>query len=539
MATDYLSALNVGSGLNTTEIIDALVTAERTPKEDQINGKIEERNVSISALGQVKTALANFDASLATINDLSSLSTNSSSSAINLTITDGSTASTFNHNIEIATLAKAQTLVFGGFTSQDQSLGAGSLAISFGTWSGSSFTQNATATNTLSISSGSDTLSDVCNTINDAAIGLTASIVKTDNNAYSLMIKSSSGVDNAMHIVATELTPGSGLAGIDYSSHDVTKETVAASDAALSLDGVAITRDNNTITDLIDGVSLTLNDVTSSVQTISARHSASDALLIMQALVDEMNTFGSKLRELSLRGTNGAESGPLVSDPSVASLKRSLRNITTNAIYGYADTPLYMANFGIMTERDGSITLDAAKFKSTFDSNPDNFQAIIKNSFSVSTSSVSASVSGTNWTPGTYALTVDGFGNATIDGDTMTLSNGVYSSYLGNTKGLALEIGSGVTSASVYMGRSSVGALRLMADQYLKSNNILDTKINSYRDDVTDYQEDLNNLDEKMEIIRANYVERYARMDTLLQMMKSTEQSLSNMMDAWRGSMNG
>ena len=32
MAVDYLSSLNIGSGLNSTEIIDALVEAERAPK---------------------------------------------------------------------------------------------------------------------------------------------------------------------------------------------------------------------------------------------------------------------------------------------------------------------------------------------------------------------------------------------------------------------------------------------------------------------------------------------------------------------------
>ena len=33
MAVDYLSALNAGSGLNTTQIVDALVEASRAPKE--------------------------------------------------------------------------------------------------------------------------------------------------------------------------------------------------------------------------------------------------------------------------------------------------------------------------------------------------------------------------------------------------------------------------------------------------------------------------------------------------------------------------
>ena len=52
MATDYLSALNIGSGLNTTEIIDSLVNAERAPREKVINTAKEEKTVSISALGQ-------------------------------------------------------------------------------------------------------------------------------------------------------------------------------------------------------------------------------------------------------------------------------------------------------------------------------------------------------------------------------------------------------------------------------------------------------------------------------------------------------
>ena len=36
MAVDYLSTLNAGSGLNTSEIIDALVNAERAPQENKI-----------------------------------------------------------------------------------------------------------------------------------------------------------------------------------------------------------------------------------------------------------------------------------------------------------------------------------------------------------------------------------------------------------------------------------------------------------------------------------------------------------------------
>ena len=42
MAVDYIKSLNAGSGLNTTEIIDALITAERQPAADQITSAREE-----------------------------------------------------------------------------------------------------------------------------------------------------------------------------------------------------------------------------------------------------------------------------------------------------------------------------------------------------------------------------------------------------------------------------------------------------------------------------------------------------------------
>ena len=52
MAVDYISMLNAGSGLNTTQIVDALVDAERVPREEKIQAQLEEANVSISGLGK-------------------------------------------------------------------------------------------------------------------------------------------------------------------------------------------------------------------------------------------------------------------------------------------------------------------------------------------------------------------------------------------------------------------------------------------------------------------------------------------------------
>jgi flagellar hook-associated protein 2 len=73
MAVDYLSAMNVGSGLNVTQIVDALVDAEKAPREAQINAKIEEKTVSISALAEVKQEFSALSTNLTTLSQVSAI----------------------------------------------------------------------------------------------------------------------------------------------------------------------------------------------------------------------------------------------------------------------------------------------------------------------------------------------------------------------------------------------------------------------------------------------------------------------------------
>ena len=46
MAVDYINALNAGTGLNTTEIVDGLITATRTPLDARITKSKEDKTVS-------------------------------------------------------------------------------------------------------------------------------------------------------------------------------------------------------------------------------------------------------------------------------------------------------------------------------------------------------------------------------------------------------------------------------------------------------------------------------------------------------------
>ena len=540
MATDYLSALNVGSGLNTTEIIDALVNAERAPREKIITDGKEERNVSISALGQVKTELSGFNSSLGLVKSVSGLAPVQPATAARIEITDASKAGAFSHQLEVQSLATAQTLVFDGFTAPEQELGAGSLTISFGTWSGGSFTADANASNaTITIADGADSLSDIRNAINAADIGVTASLITTSSGNVSLMVKSATGADKALRIVATETVSGSGLAGLDYSAHDNTVELTAATDASLTLDGVTVTRSINTIDDLFDGMEMTLLKTTSGAETIGADWDSTTALAAMNVLVEQINTLNSTLADLSKRSTDGTENGPLAGDPLVRGIRSRMRAITTEPIRGYGDDPVYLANFGLRTERDGSITLDENTFLKTFKDNPADFSAIVQNRITASNTGIKVSAFSDDWKSGTYALAVFGNGDTTLDGVEISGSNGTYRITAGDASGLSLTVPSGISNETIYMGRSIVNQLENYVDTLLARNNDIDTLISRYNDDIAEFDDKLASLDTRMTSLKDRYVRQFSAMESLVASLKNTEKSLDNMMESWKGMMNG
>jgi flagellar hook-associated protein 2 len=257
----------------------------------------------------------------------------------------------------------------------------------------------------------------------------------------------------------------------------------------------------------------------------------------MQALVDEINTLGSSLRSLSNRGLNGAESGPLVGDPIVANLLSSLRTVTTDAIYGFGDSAIYMATFGAQTQKDGSITLDEDIFLDAFKADPSGFSAMVMNRFTASTSSVEVSVAGTDWIGGSYDLIYTDANDVTVDNVDMTLSGSIYTSSSGSTDGLILDIGSNVSSASIYLGRSALSALRLSIADYLVTSSNIDTKIATYTDDLSNYEKDLDTLTSRMESLRSSYTERFSSMNAALESAKSSGTFLTNMMDAWKNNL--
>ena len=553
MATDYLSALNAGSGLNVPQIVDALVDAERVPKQKKIDEEKEAATVQISALGSLKNELSVFQTNTAAVDGQIGLALSSSTSNVALSRTDSSLASEFSHTINVSSIANGQVLNFNnggsGFSSTTADIGIDSLTIDLGTWAtGPAFTANGTSS-TLPLTTGSTKLTDVRDAINNSSIGVTASIIEVSTGSYSLMVKSPEGAANAMR-VTTSLS-GSAVDVMKYDPEnnggvlkDSATEVVSASDAAFTIDGIAVTRSSNTITDLFSGITVKLDDVSASDlgtdQTISSRYSETDALGILETVVSEINYLLSFLQEQSKPGANGEDGGPLNGDHFIRYTESKIKNLTSTAIKGYDDEDIYLSSFGVVTELDGTLSVDENRFRDYFESNPEHFAAVTTSMVRTGDAGVTGSAPTDLFTPGVYefslpAATLTDSENTTVNMSAGTNRYGYAEKAIGAT-GLLLDTNKANVDTSVYMGRSILQTLSKYIDDVLTLNGDIDTKVYKLEDDLDSLVDEQETLDLQMANQRTLYVEKFTAMETAVASFRKTGEFLDNLIKSWNSS---
>ena len=70
----------------------------------------------------------------------------------------------------------------------------------------------------------------------------------------------------------------------------------------------------------------------------------------------------------------------------------------------------------------------------------------------------------------------------------------------------------------------------------LETGSDLENNISTYNENISEYNNELLKLGSN-DFITKNYEERYSRMNAVMEQIKSTETSITNMMDAWKGMM--
>ncbi len=81
--------------------------------------------------------------------------------------------------------------------------------------------------------------------------------------------------------------------------------------------------------------------------------------------------------------------------------------------------------------------------------------------------------------------------------------------------------------------------LQDFTDNILVPNNDIDVKIQNYNDDIAEFNERIEDLEQRMTNQRERYLEQFTAMESSVASFKKTGDLLTNFMDSWRASLKG
>lgn len=377
MATSSVSASSSsGNLLDVQSLVSQLMAVERQPI-DKLNTKISTDQTKISSFGTISGLVSSFQSALKSImSGLQNLSATPSDASV-FSATAASTAVPGTYTLNVSQLAQSQNLVATGQTSTTTAIGNGTATtvtfdfgtisggtLSAGTYSGATFTSNGSGTKSITIDSTNNTLQGIRDAINAANIGVSATIVNDGSGTpYRLSLTSSnSGASNSIKITTSG---GDGtinnLMAYDPAGTQNMSQTVAAQNANLTVNGIAITNSSNTVTDAIQGVTLTLKNLTTAPATLTIAHDTAAVTTSVSNFVDAYNALYSQLKSRSAYGSTAGSGGSLAGDGTIRSMMDQLRSIFNTPATG---TLTNLSQVGISFQADGSIKLDSSKLNS-------------------------------------------------------------------------------------------------------------------------------------------------------------------------------
>ncbi|MBU2925307.1 MULTISPECIES: flagellar filament capping protein FliD [unclassified Colwellia] len=189
-----ISFTGIGSGLEVSTIVDAMVSAESVPYESRMATLQGAYTTDISAVGALKSALEDVTASFGALGDEDEYQQRTISGRDDfVSLSSDKEAEVGNYSVEVLALATQHKLLSSAIDG-DEAVGEGTLSF-------------ASGDNTFDIVvSDTDTLSDIRDAINDSSSNSSVSAtIITDSSGQHLVLNSKkTGLDNAITVNATE-----------------------------------------------------------------------------------------------------------------------------------------------------------------------------------------------------------------------------------------------------------------------------------------------------------------------------------------------
>ena len=341
-----------------------------------------------------------------------------------------------------------------------------------------------------------------------------------------------------------------------------------AQDASFTVNGLAVTRNTNKVTDIISGVTLNLNATSDTATNININRDLDLAKTTIKSTVDAVNLFSSTLKTLS-----NSVDGDLANDSTVIQIKNKIKQLFYSESSKPGTTIKTMTDLGISYDKFGTLLVDDSKLDSAM---VDHFDEI-KDFFSGGTDDHSSYDSEDK--PLLSALTLSSGLNNSNDTATITIASGVTISVTGayasaadlatalatqtatgytlTAAGDELIIKSTATGASVSalspsisstgtsvsfsstennagsdgLTRGLAGDITILLGDYLAYNGTLDFMQSQFDGFIEQTELDQSELDERKTSIEDRYTKQFTAMNKIMAEMNALKEYLDQQLE--------
>ena len=412
----------------------------------------------------------------------------------------------------------------------------------------------------------------------------------TKNSAYS-----KSG-ETGQSVIATADAPivtiggsGSGAvtaaavdssAGTGFALADVTNKLKTAQDASLAVNGLAVTRSTNKISDLIPGVTLNLNATTSSAVNVNVGRNLDLAKETIKTTVSAVNLFESTLKSLS-----NSVDGDLANDSTVIQIKNKIKQLFYSESSKPGTNIKTMTDMGVSYNKAGTLLVDDVKLDtamttyfdeikdffsggtddhSSYDSDEKPLLSSLTlagglNSADTATitlaSGVTISVVGSAGTYDTAAKLAAAFATQTATGYTLTSSGDdliiqstatgasvnalspsvatVTTSGGGSATGTAVSFSATENNAgSDGLTRGLAGDIVTLLNSYLAFQGTIDSMKDQNKSNLEQIESDQVKIDQRKTSIESRYSKQFAEMNRIMEEMNALKEYLDAQLEA-------
>ncbi|GAB1643300.1 flagellar filament capping protein FliD [Krasilnikovia sp. MM14-A1259] len=492
----------LGSGLNTTDIINQLMQAEAVP-QSLLKNKVSTQSAAVSAYQAVNTKvsiLATAAKNLSSPDTWGAMKATSSSDAAVVTAQPGASAGALSFRVESMATTHSMTFTGGSVSSASDATGSSVL-------SGSTFDITLADGSTKTLTPVNGSLNSVVAAINgEANAAYKASAVQIGAGKYTLQLTAkTSGATAAFDAskLPTGLTLGAATTTVQGADAQlrIGEDAVDGSGNPVS-SSYTISSATNTFANVLPGLTITATRkqaATDAAVTVNVATDSDAVAAKVQSLVDSMNAALTEIStQTRTQGATTANAGPLAGDFTLSTLRQDLLSSVSRGVTGTDPlNPALTSSFadvGVSLTRDGTIAFDKDKFVASLAADPAKTQRYFE-SYTETDSKSTANPGG----KGTEGLFQPNFDVAQGLGRKL--------------EQISLQATEGIISPGDPLSKAKQGTLQAL--------------IQSRNDTISDLNEQVSEWDDRLALRRLALQTQFTALDTALSQMHQQQSWLS------------